>query len=64
MKVEGGRKKRGFFVFLVAIGLVSQPAQARERKPLTLVGFNSRFGEVAVQPVIRQVNGAQFSLGF
>ena len=39
-------------------------ARARERKTLTLFRFNSNFGEVAVQPVIGHVNGAQFSIGF
>lgn len=37
---------------------------AYEHKPLTLFRFNSKFGEVAVRPVIGKVNGAQFSLGF
>ena len=39
-------------------------AQAREHKPLTLFHLNSKFGDIAVQPVMGQVNGAQFSLGF
>ncbi len=39
-------------------------APAREHKPPTLFHFNSKFGEVAVQPVIGKVNGAQFSVGF
>jgi hypothetical protein len=39
-------------------------AQAHEHKPLTLFRFNSKFGDIAVQPVMGQVNGAQFSLGF
>ena len=38
--------------------------ETHERKPLTLFRFNSKFGEVAVRPVIGKVNGAQFSLGF
>jgi hypothetical protein len=37
---------------------------AREHKPLTLFHLNSKFGDIAVQPVIGHVNGAQFSLGF
>ncbi|MEO7724672.1 MAG: hypothetical protein ABIU29_08305, partial [Chthoniobacterales bacterium] len=37
---------------------------AQEHKPLTLFRFDSKFGEVAVRPVIGKVNGAQFSLGF
>jgi hypothetical protein len=35
-----------------------------EHKSLTLFRFNSKFGEVAVKPVIGHVNGAQFSIGF
>ncbi len=38
--------------------------ETHERKPLTLFRFDSRFGEVAVRPVIGKVNGAQLSLGF
>ena len=37
---------------------------ANEHKQLTLFHFNSRFGDLAVQPVMGQVNGAQLSLGF
>ena len=36
----------------------------RERKPLTLLRFDSKLGEVKVQPVFGKVTGAQFSLGF
>jgi hypothetical protein len=36
----------------------------REHKPLTLFHIHSQFGDIAVQPVMGQVNGAQFSLGF
>jgi len=39
-------------------------ARSHEHKALTLFRFNSTFGEVAVQPVIGHVNGAQFSIGF
>lgn len=39
-------------------------APARGRKEVTLFRFHSTMGEVAVQPVFGQVNGAQFSLGF
>jgi hypothetical protein len=35
-----------------------------EHKALTLFHINSKFGGVAVQPVIGKVNGAQFSIGF
>jgi hypothetical protein len=37
---------------------------SREHKPLTLFHINSKFGDIAVQPVVGKVNGAQFSLGF
>jgi hypothetical protein len=36
----------------------------KEHRALTLFHLNSRFGDIAVQPVIGHVNGAQFSLGF
>lgn len=36
----------------------------REHKPLTLFRFDSKLGEVKVQPVFGKVTGAQFSLGF
>ena len=36
----------------------------REHKPITLLQFNSKFGDVKVQPVFGRVNGAQLSLGF
>ena len=39
-------------------------APASEHKRLTLFHINSKFGDIAVQPVIGQVNGAQLSLGF
>ena len=35
-----------------------------EHKALTLFHFDSRLGEVKVQPVFGKVTGAQFSLGF
>ena len=37
---------------------------ASEYKRLTLFHINSKVGDIAVQPVIGQVNGAQLSLGF
>ena len=39
-------------------------APASEHKQLTVFHFDSKFGDIAVQPVIGHVNGAQFSLGF
>jgi hypothetical protein len=37
---------------------------ATDHKPLTLFHINSKLGNIAVEPVMGQVNGAQFSLGF
>jgi hypothetical protein len=37
-------------------------AQAHEHKPLTVFHLNSKFDDIAAQPVMGQVNGAQFSL--
>ena len=37
---------------------------SRERKALTLFRINSKFGDIAVQPVFGSIKGAQFSLGF
>lgn len=39
-------------------------APTSEPKRLTLFHINSKFGDIAVQPVMGQVNGAQLSLGF
>jgi len=39
-------------------------APASEHKRLTLFHFTSTFGDIAVQPVMGQVNGAQLSVGF
>jgi hypothetical protein len=36
----------------------------REHKPITLLRFDSKFGDVKVQPVFGRVNGAQVSVGF
>ena len=36
----------------------------RDRKELTLIRINSRFGEIALRPVVGSIKGAQFSLGF
>jgi hypothetical protein len=41
-----------------------EPTPARERKSVTFFRFDSKLGNVAVQPVIGSVKGAQFSLGF
>jgi len=38
--------------------------QAHRYKSLTFFRFNSRFGEVAVKPVIGKVTGAEFALEF
>src|SRR5205814_6983946 len=37
----------------------SQPTLPRERKKIILYQFDRKFGDVSVQPVIGQVNGAQ-----
>ena len=42
----------------------SAPARRPERKKLTLFRFESKLGDISVQPVMGSVNGAQFSLGF
>jgi hypothetical protein len=39
-------------------------ATRNEHRPLTLFHLDSKFGNIAVQPVVGHVNGAQFSLGF
>ena len=39
-------------------------APTSEHRRLTLFHINSKFGDIAVQPVMGQVNGAQLSLGF
>ena len=38
--------------------------KGRKYKKLTLLHFNSKVGEVRVEPVFGHVNGAQFSIGF
>lgn len=35
-----------------------------EHKTLTLFRFDSKFGEISVQPVVGSVKGAQLSIGF
>jgi hypothetical protein len=35
-----------------------------ERKTITLIRFDSKLGNVSVQPVVGGVNGAQLSVGF
>jgi hypothetical protein len=45
-------------------GTPATDAPAREHRRLTLFHINSRFGDIAVEPVIGRVNGAQFSIGF
>jgi hypothetical protein len=43
---------------------VNEAGPTHAHKPMTLFHFKSQFGDVAVQPIMGQVNGAQFSLGF
>ena len=45
-------------------GTPTGDAPRREHKRLTLFHINSKFGDIAVEPVIGKVNGAQFSIGF
>ena len=40
------------------------PAPTGEHQRLTLFHLHSKFGDIAVQPVIGHVNGAQLSIGF
>jgi hypothetical protein len=42
----------------------SAPTPPRERKSLTFFRFDSKLGDVSVQPVIGALKGAQLSLGF
>jgi hypothetical protein len=41
-----------------------QPTPPRLRKSLTFFRFQSKAGEVSVQPLVGGLKGAQFSLGF
>ncbi|HEX4666696.1 MAG TPA: hypothetical protein VH207_08845 [Chthoniobacterales bacterium] len=45
-------------------GTPTADSPAREHRRLTLFHINSKFGDIAVEPVIGHVNGAQFSIGF
>jgi hypothetical protein len=45
-------------------GTPTADAPAREHRRLTLFHINSKIGDIAVEPVIGHVNGAQFSIGF
>jgi hypothetical protein len=41
------------------------PTPPKERKPLTLFHFNQKgVGEISVQPVVGQINGAQMQMSF
>jgi hypothetical protein len=42
----------------------SAPTPEKERKKIILFQFDRKFGDVSVQPVVGQVNGAQVSVGF
>jgi hypothetical protein len=42
----------------------SAAVPSSERKQITLFHINSKFGDVAVQPVFGSIQGAQFSIGF
>lgn len=45
-------------------GTPTADAPAREHRRLTLFHINSKFGDIAVEPVIGRVNGAKFSIDF
>ena len=47
-----------------SVGNEENPKQAQRDKSLTLFHFNSKFGEVAVKPVIGRVTGAELSINF
>jgi len=42
----------------------SGPTPVNERKKIILFRFDPKFGDVTVQPVVGQVNGAQLSVGW
>jgi hypothetical protein len=42
----------------------SAPRPAKERKKIILFRFNPKFGDISVQPVLGEVNGAQVCIGF
>jgi hypothetical protein len=42
----------------------SGPTPPNERKKIILFRFDPKFGDVSVQPVVGQVNGAQLSVGW
>ena len=42
----------------------SEPTSAKERKKIILFQFDRKFGDISVQPVVGQVNGAQLAVGF
>ena len=42
----------------------SAPTPAKERKKITLFRFNPKFGDISVQPVLGEVNGAQVCVEF
>jgi hypothetical protein len=45
-------------------GETEEKDRSRKYKKITLLHFNSRLGEVRLEPVFGHVNGAQFSIGF
>lgn len=42
----------------------SVPTPAKERKKITLLRFNPKFGDISVQPVLGEIKGAQVCVGF
>lgn len=41
-----------------------EPRSPKERKKITLFQFDSKAGQIAVQPLVGPINGAQLSMGF
>ena len=42
----------------------SAPTPGKERKKITLFRFNPQFGNIPIQPVLGEINGAQVCIGF
>ena len=56
LRIENGGRRQ-----LAETGPATSP---RERKSITFFRLDPKFGDVAVQPVVGGVNGAQLSVGF
>ena len=42
----------------------SAPTPPKERKKITIFRFNPKFGDISVQPLLGEINGAQVCVGF